>query len=334
MANPVIAEVTRGGRLESRHRGRIVAVDADGAVLFAAGDVDEPTYPRSALKLFQALPLVESGAADAFGFGDRELAVACASHSSAPLHVDAVLSMLGAASLGEGDLRCGAHWPLFRPDDLVAMARDGRTPGRAHNNCSGKHAGFLCVCVHRGWPVADYLAPDSAVQRQVRAVIEALTGVALSADRCGHDGCSAPTYAVPLADFARAFARCGAGRGLDPVRAAAARRLMAASMAEPLMVAGAGRFCTDLMAACRGRAYAKTGAEGVYVAAVPEAGGAVALKCDGGAARAAGVALAAALLRALGEAHDLSAAIAPFARKPVRDWNGAEVGAIRAVDPA
>ena len=333
MANPVIAEVTRGGRLESRHRGRIVVVDADGDVLFAAGDVDEPTYPRSALKLLQALPLVESGAADALGFGDRELALACASHSSEPAHVDAVLSMLGAAGLGEGDLRCGAHWPLFRPDDLVAMARDGRTPGRAHNNCSGKHAGFLCACVHEGWPFADYLAPDSTVQREVRAVIEALTGAALSADRCGHDGCSAPTYAVPLADFARAFARCGAGRGLDPLRAAAARRLMAASMAEPHMVAGTGRMCTRLMAACGGRVYAKTGAEGVYVAAMPEAGIALALKCDDGATRAAEVALAAALLRALGEAHDLSAVIAPFARKPVRDWNGAEVGVIRAVDP-
>lgn len=332
MANPVIAEVTRGNLVESRHRGRVIAVDVDGRVLFSAGDVDEPTYPRSALKLMQALPLVETGAADAFGFGDMELALACASHSSAPVHVETARAMLARAGLDETALQCGAHWPVFAAEDIAAMAARGETPGRAHNNCSGKHAGFLCACVHQSWPIGAYLDAHSEIQRKVRATIEQLAGVALAADRCGHDGCSAPTYAVPLAPLAGAFARLATGRGLEVQRASAARRLMNASMAEPLMVAGQGRFCTGLMTACKGRVYAKTGAEGVYVAAVPEAGIALALKCDDGATRASEVALASGLVRALGADHDLSSVIAPFSRKPVRDWNGAAVGEVRAAD--
>lgn len=333
MANPVIAEVTRGSRVESVHRGRIVAVDADEGVLFAIGDVDTPVYPRSALKLMQALPLVESGAADAFGFGDRELALACASHSSEPAHVDMARAMLSKAGLTQDDLQCGAHWPLFGSGEMVALARSGEEPTRAHNNCSGKHAGFLCTCVHQGFDTGDYLADANGVQRQVRATIEQLTGATLYADRCGLDGCSAPTYALPLVAFARGFARLATGNGLEAARAKAARRLMAACMAEPLMVAGTGRFCTDLMDGCAGRVYVKTGAEGVYVGTVPEEGIALALKCDDGATRAAEVAMAAALVRALGPDHDLTASIASFAVRPVRDWNGLQVGELRAVEP-
>lgn len=333
MANPIIAEVTRGSHVESVHRGRIVAVNADGDLLHAAGDVDEPTFPRSALKLMQALPLVESGAADAFGFGDRELALAGASHSSTSAHVELALSMLGRAGLHEEDLQCGPHWPLFRADDVAAMARSGQRPGRAHNNCSGKHAGFLSVCAHQGEPTSNYLDMAAVIQREIRAIIETLTGAKLESGVCGHDGCSAPTYALPLGRFARAFARLATGVGLEPHRADAARRLMMAAMAEPVMVAGPGRFCTELMMTCPGRIYAKTGAEGVYIAAVPEAGLAIALKCDDGAARASGVALAGALVRVLGVDHPVAGAVAQRVRRPVHDWNGTAVGELRAVDP-
>jgi L-asparaginase II len=281
----------------------------------------------------QALLLVESGAADAFGFGDRELALACASHSSEPAHVDMARAMLSKAGLTQDDLQCGAHWPLFGSGEMVALARSGEEPTRAHNNCSGKHAGFLCTCVHQGFDTGDYLADANGVQRQVRATIEQLTGATLYADRCGLDGCSAPTYALPLVAFARGFARLATGNGLEAARAKAARRLMAACMAEPLMVAGTGRFCTDLMDGCAGRVYVKTGAEGVYVGTVPEEGIALALKCDDGATRAAEVAMAAALVRALGPDHDLTASIASFAVRPVRDWNGLQVGELRAVEP-
>ncbi|MBO6637887.1 MAG: asparaginase [Roseitalea sp.] len=333
MANPVIAEVTRGSRIESIHRGRVVAVDADGRVVFAAGDVEMPVYPRSALKLMQALPLVESGAADAFGLGKRELAFAGASHSSEPVHVETARTMLSKAGLTQDDLQCGAHWPLFGSDAMVKLARSGDAPTRAHNNCSGKHAGFLCTCVHQGIDTGDYLADENDVQRQVRTTIEQLTGATLDADRCGLDGCSAPTYALPLVAFARGFARLAAGNGLEAARARAARRLIEAGMAEPFMVAGTGRFCTGLMAACAGRVYVKTGAEGVYVGAIPEEGIALALKCDDGATRAAEVAIAAALIQALGPVHDLAPTIAPFAERPVHDWNGTPVGELRAVEP-
>ena len=331
MTNPIIAEVTRGPRVESIHRGAVAVVDADGKTVFALGDVEAPVFPRSSLKLLQALPLVESGAADAFGFGDGELALACASHSSEPVHVETASAMLAKVGLSEADLQCGPHWPQHDPEEIVALAVAGQKPGRLHNNCSGKHSGFLSTCVHQNLPTADYLDLGSAIQKQVRADLEQLAGVALGADMCGHDGCSAPAYALPLAPLAHAFAKLATGTGVADSRAAAAKRLMRACMGEPYMTAGKGRLCTDLMKACEGRIYAKTGAEGVYVAVVPEAGIAVALKCDDGAKRAAEVGLIAALMRALGDAHPLADKIAPFARRPVRDWNGNEVGEVRAV---
>jgi L-asparaginase II len=328
MANPVIAEVSRGTRVESVHRGAWAVVDADGRTLAAEGDVETPVFARSALKLMQALPLVESGAAAAFALDVRQLALAGASHSGEPGHVETARAMLAAAGLEEADLGCGPHWPRDVLQAVAVAERQGR-PGRLHNNCSGKHAGFLCTCRHLGQPTRGYLDGQHPLQREIRGIIAALTGTALAGDLCSVDGCSAPTYAVPLAAFAGAFARLATGAGLAAERAAAARALIGAAMAEPWFVAGSGRTCTELMLLEGGRVYAKTGAEGVFIAALPREGLGFAMKCDDGAARAVEVLLAALLARYA--EGGLSAALARHATAPVRDFNGAQVGEVRAV---
>ncbi len=330
MVNPVIAEVTRGARIESVHRGAYAVVDAAGRVVASAGDIETPVFARSALKLMQALPLVESGAAAAAGFGERELALACASHSGEAEHVATARRMLAAAGLGEDALGCGPHWPRRVPD-IVAVANGPGAPSRAHNNCSGKHASFLVTARHLGAPLADYLSPDHPLQAEIRFVIESLSGAPLVGDVCSIDGCSAPTFALPLQNFATAFARLATGEGLAPERAAAARTLMSAAMALPWYTAGTDRLCTALMEAGAGRLYVKTGAEGFYVAALPAEGLAIAAKCDDGAARAVEVLLPALILRHLDAPARVADPIAAMARAAVRDWNGTIVGEVRAV---
>src|SRR5256885_8803884 len=189
MSNPVLVEVLRGALVESRHRGAVAVVDADGASLLALGDVARWVYPRSAVKLLQALPLVESGAAERYGFGDEEIALACASHGGEPAHVEVASRMLARAGLDAAALECGAHWPMYQPA-TQALARSGAAPSALHNNCSGKHAGFLCVACAAGGEHRGYVKAEHLVQREVRAALESLTGVGLSGDQCGMDGCS------------------------------------------------------------------------------------------------------------------------------------------------
>jgi L-asparaginase II len=327
MSNPILVEVLRGTLVESRHTGAVAVVDAGGKPVLALGDVETPIYPRSAVKAFQALPLVESGAADLYGLGPEELALACASHSGELGHVAAAMRMLSAAGLDPSALKCGAHWPIHQPS-AQALARGGGTAGAVHNNCSGKHAGFLCVACATGTDTAHYTEPSHPVQRLVRYTIESLTGVPLAQDDCAIDGCSAPAWALPLVSLARGFARFGTGVGLTADRALAAARLRDACAAHPWHVAGTGRFCTQIMERFGARIFVKTGAEGVYCAALPEQGLGIALKCDDGAGRAAEVMMAATLLRMARSIMDFGG-LEPFARVSLRNWNGIEVGAVR-----
>src|SRR5437763_446099 len=298
MRNPVLVELVRGALTESRHSGAVAVVDADGASVLALGDVTQPIYPRSAVKPLQALPLVESGAADRYGFGDEELALACASHGGEGAHVEVASRMLARAGLDAAALECGAHWPLHQPA-TQALARSGGAPSALHNNCSGKHAGFLCVACAAGVEHRGYVAANHVVQREVRAALESLTGIGLTADVCGVDGCSIPTWGVPLGRLALAFARFGTGRGLAPERAKAAARLRAACAAQPYYVAGSGRFCSEIMQRFGARVLVKTRAEGVFCGALPGEGIGIALKCDDGATRAAEVTMATMIARFL-----------------------------------
>jgi len=303
MANPVLAEATRGSVVESFHRGAFVVVDAKGNVRASAGDIERPVFPRSAVKAIQALPLVETGAADAFGFGAAELALAQASHGGEPAHTALAKSMLERAGLSEAALLCGPQWPSHAPTS-EAMMRRGDERGQIHNNCSGKHAGMLAVAAHGGFDPAGYVEPDHPVQRLVRAALEDLTGAAHAQACCGIDGCSIPTFAVPLKSLALGFARFGTGEGLSDERAAAARKLFEAAVEYPFNVAGTGRFCTLAMTAFGRRALIKTGAEGVFCATLPQMGLGIALKIDDGATRGSEAAMAEILARLVPECAD------------------------------
>ena len=326
--NPVLVEVLRGAVLESAHRGAVAIYGADGKAVWEIGDTDRPVFPRSAVKAIQALPLVETGAADAYGFGERELALACASHSGEPAHVELARSMLAKAGLDETALECGVHWPSSH-EATIALARGGGSPNQLHNNCSGKHSGFLCTCCHAGDAHAGYVKAGHAAQERVREAMQAVTGAAHGEQNRGTDGCSIPTYAVPLKSLARGFARMATGVGFGLVRAKAAKRLLAACMAEPFLVSGTGKADMALMQAAPRRIFAKTGAEGVYCAALPELGLGIALKCDDGAARGAEVMVAAVLAKLLSGDEAVAARLAELANPTIDNRVGAKVGALR-----
>ncbi len=325
MSNPVLVETIRGELVESRHCGAVAVADAAGRLVWALGDVERPVYPRSAVKAMQALVLVESGAADRYGLTDEELALACASHGGEPGHVATAQAMLARAGLDETALRCGSHWPLHQPS-ARELAREGGQASALHNNCSGKHSAFLCAACAIGADVSAYTEPTHPVQREVKAALEHLTGASLPDEVRAVDGCSVPTWAMPLAALARGFARFGSGTAMPPLRARAAARLRAACMAHPWHVAGSGRFCTEAMQALAGRLFVKTGAEGVYGAALPDQGLGIAVKCDDGAGRAAEVMIASAMARFL--APD-GTVLQRFIRPTVRNWNGIETGMLR-----
>ena len=327
-ANPVLAEVWRGSMVESLHRGAAVIAYADGRIEAAWGDIDQPVFPRSAVKPLQAIALVESGAADAFDVNDRELALACASHNGEPVHVETAAAWLERLGLTPGDLECGSHWPLDE-EAARALAAGGGTPDGLHNNCSGKHSGFLTLARHRGWPTAGYVQAEHPVQQTITALLADMYGLDLEAAPLGIDGCSIPTWGVPLENMALAMARFAAADGLAPTRAAAVRRIAQAMARHPYLVAGRGRFNTALLEACAGRVIAKVGAEGSYIAALPGRGIGIAVKCDDGAKRAAQVVMTALLSRtgALDDTarHRLAAAHPPA----LYNANRIETGEIR-----
>jgi len=337
MTQPVLVELWRGDIVESFHRGAFAVVDADGGVLRQGGDIDRPVYARSAVKALQALPLVASGAAERFGLVDAELALACASHGGQPEHVATATSMLAKAGLDVDVLECGTHWPS---NELAsrALAASGQAPCPLHNNCSGKHSGFACLGAlmagdadrARGL-LRGYVEPEHPVMREISASLESATGTRLADAPRATDGCSIPTFGIPLRALAHAFARLGTGTGLTPERARAAARLREAVAAAPLMVAGTCRLDTRLMEHFGARVFCKVGAEGVYCATLPELGVGIALKMDdGNTARAAEVAIVA-LVEALLPLDDADrAVVAPLRDVALTNWNGRVVGRLAA----
>lgn len=278
MTGPLRAEVRRGPLVESRHVVHAVVADADGVVLRSWGDTERMTHPRSAIKSWQALPLVESGAADAFELSPVELALACASHNGETAHVAAVDAWLRRIGCTHVDLECGAQ--------------DGRVSTAAANNCSGKHAGFLTLARHLGVPTAGYVAADHPVQQLVTEAVAAAHGVDIDPALAGTDGCGIPVHPVPLRTIATAGARLGfPPGGWEPARRDAVRRLVAATVAEPWYVAGTGRLCTELLEQGQGSVLVKVGAEGVQLAALPRLGLGIALKVEDGDRAASEVAL-------------------------------------------
>jgi len=321
MTNPILVEVTRGAMVESVHRGSLAIMDTSGALRLALGDIESPVYSRSSLKPMQAMPLVESGAADAFGLSDEEIALACASHSGEPMHTTRVAAWLARVGLGESDLACGAHASRYEPV-AEAMIRRGEKPTRLFNNCSGKHTGFLTVARH--WDIATkgYEQPNHPVQRAVATSLSELCDAGELP--FGIDGCAAPNFATSLTQFARAAARMAAPDKLENQRAKAARRIVAAMIAHPELVSGTGRVCAILMRASKGRAAIKAGAEGFYAGWIPETGLGIAIKIDDGAGLAAETVIAA-LLDTL-KLLDDSQAAQVILRAPILNTRGDVVG--------
>ncbi len=293
-------QVTRGDLVESRHQLSIAVADPAGRIVASSGDPQLVTFWRSSAKFFQAVPLVAEGGADALGVTQEELALVCASHNGEDRHADVARALLARCGAGEDDLVCGPHSSL---SDAVAkaMAKRGERPTRLHNNCSGKHAGMIAAARHAGWDSAGYHAPAHPVQRRCHDEVSRWTGLHVDDIPHGTDGCGVPSFALPLAAMATAYARLAAAAAGDDVpdvpaaSLAGMRRLVAAVRAHPFLLAGTGRLDTELLEATQGRVLAKIGAEGVYSAALFEARLGVAFKVEDGALRALGPALLAVL---------------------------------------
>lgn len=278
----VMVHVLRGGLVESMHRGDLAVVDWQGRLLFFAGEPEgKVTFLRSSAKPIQALPIVESGAADRFGFSDEELAVTCASHSGEARHVATVRRILEKIGLSEADLQCGSHWPLDL-STTQAMLRRGEEISEVHCNCSGKHSGMLALCRHFGWDVDSYTSPDHPLQQMLLHKVSEVSTVAAADIALGVDGCGVPVHGMSVYHMALAFARLAKPVDLPAVTQAAVARITQAMTREPFMVAGTNRFCTELMRVGRGAIFSKGGAEGVYCVGVPARGIGVAMKTEDG----------------------------------------------------
>lgn len=286
-----MVELWRGGLLESTHRGHAVICDRSGQIVKSWGDPGRVIFSRSSCKMLQALPLLESGAADAVGLTDAHIALACASHQGEALHVDMARRWLADLGLSDADLRCGSHEPYDRSErDRLIVGH--KAPCQLHNNCSGKHSGFLTVTKHlKAGP--EYVQLDHPLQVAVKAAFDEVTDE--SSAGYGIDGCSAPNFAGTIGALARGMAAFAAATESGTIRQRAMHRLTRSMAAYPELVAGQGRACTELMRAMQGKVAVKTGAEAVFVAIIPEKQLGVAIKIEDGNSRAAEAALVAIL---------------------------------------
>ncbi len=324
----------RGDEIESFHAVVAAVVDAGGRILARQGDPARRAWLRSSAKPIQLLPLVEEGLVERFGFAEEELAVMTASHDGESIHIEAVRSILAKAGLEESMLRCGAH----EPGNAAAaeeLRRRGERPAAIHNNCSGKHAGMLAACRALGWHLDSYLAPDHPLQLRIWRTLAELAGMAPEEIGRSVDGCGAVTFAMPVAAMARAWgALATADARRETSREKAVARIFDAMAAHPDHVGGTGRLDSDVLRHAGDRLIVKTGAEGVYCAALrgPRGEGprALALKVVDGARRAQGPALLA-LLEELGEI-DVSRdpALESHARPTLTNCSGTPIGRIDA----
>ncbi|WP_323005916.1 asparaginase [Pseudorhodobacter sp.] len=323
MAEPVaMAELWRGGQLESTHLGHAVICGADGSIEQAWGDPAAVIFPRSSCKMVQALPLMESGAGR--NLTAKQLGLVCASHNGAAIHTQAVAAWLADLGLAEADLRCGSHEPKDRAERDRLIKTD-ESPCQLHNNCSGKHAGFLMLNSHLGGH-ADYIEVDHPVQLAIKAAHEEVTGEQSAG--YGIDGCSAPNYSTSVHGLARAMAFFATAKEGAGARQDAAYRLSRGMMTHPEMVAGEGRACTVLMRAMGGKVAIKTGAEAVFVGIIPELQKGIALKITDGSTRGAELAICALLVK-LGVLDAESAAARQYLNTTERNWRGFETGTLR-----
>lgn len=329
MAKPAVVEVYRGDLVESRHLVSAVVCDSDGEIVASAGDVESLIYPRSSLKAIQAVPLFLSGAVERYQLNSEDLALACSSHNGEWVHVTGVRSMLRKAGLSQDYLQCGPQWPRT-DEDRARLTLDNQSPKPIHNNCSGKHAGFLCAAMASNLSTDGYLDPDHGVQVQVRDVIKQFSQ--WEADEevpWSIDGCSAPTAVMPLKILAQSFARWITGKDIPEEFAYAAKELHKAVVSQPLMVAGSGSFDTEALSFLGHRAYLKCGAEGVYAGGISENGFGFALKCHDGSTRGAEVAAAALIAQFVPMTSGEQSRFQVFTNRSINTRNNEPVGSIK-----
>lgn len=323
-----LAEVTRGGQVESLHFGAVAVVNTRGELLYHAGDPHFLTFTRSTLKPFQVIPFMRDGGPAHFGYGSREIALMCASHSGAAMHVDIVQAMLHKAGCDERHLRCGCHVPIqYGAEEKQPPAEV--TFNQLHHNCSGKHAGFLAYCVQHGQETDSYIDPAHPLQREIRRCVAEVARVPESNLKAGIDGCSAPNYAMPLSHLALAYARLAQGSA-DPELGSILGVLSHAMTSHPELVSGIGRGDLAFMQTAPGDWVAKGGAEAVQAIGVRSAGLGIALKVADGNARALYPA-AVAVLQQLGLIAAVDATpLAPWLRPEISNFRGLHTGHIRA----
>ncbi len=324
--NPVLVRVWRGARVESQHRGSWVLCDADGTVVDGMGSWRVPIFARSSVKSLQALPLLETGAAEHFGFDDAEIALALSSHNAEAMHTDGVRAILARLGLDVDALQCGAQAP-GDPEVRNALRDAHERPTALHNNCSGKHAGFLALAQHLGADPARYLDVASPTQQLVRKAVLEMTGLADADMYTAIDGCSAPTFQMPLSALATSFARVSNPDGLKPERRAACERMLDSVAANPAMIAGTHRrICTDIARVSGGRLFPKIGGEAVYAIGVRGSDRALAIKVDDGNYRGMHPVIVELLRRFDFAKSDELAALEAWEEKRISNWAGREVG--------
>lgn len=279
--NPVLVEVRRGDLVESFHRGVICVVDQNGEIVHGVGDVNQIAYPRSAMKYFQHLPLLISGAFEKLNLTLKDLAVMCGSHNGESIHQSVVLDILEGLELRESDLKCGAQSPTLKKD-LHLLIKSDKDPSQLHNNCSGKHAGFLAYCKANGWDTTSYLSPEHPLQLEIKKYVSMFYETPENELHVGVDGCSAPIFGMSIYKQAIAYKNLIANNFGDSKIDEACAKIVNAVTTYPELVAGTQRYCTDLMKVTNGRIIGKTGADGIYCLSIPEKKWGIAIKIDDG----------------------------------------------------
>jgi L-asparaginase II len=333
-AEPLV-EVTRGGITESRHRGHVVAVESDGTITAYLGAPETVTYLRSSAKPHQAIPLVASGAAGRFGFTEKEIALACASHSGEPIHTEVVASMLQKIGLGPEALKCGVHEP-FSSEAARRLREKGEAPNVLQNNCSGKHAGMLALALHLGAPIDTYDEPTNPVQLAIGKTVSIFSGIAIEDIAVGTDGCGVPVFGITVKAMSLMYARLVEPPAeFDEQTRNACARIVSAMTAYPELIGGTSdRLDTEIMRAAAGRLVSKVGAEGVYTVGVlpcedwPRGLG-LAVKIEDGDDHRARPTVVIESLRQLGIlANESLEAVSRYAFFPVRNRRGEVVGEV------
>ncbi|MFL6468709.1 MAG: asparaginase [Pyrinomonadaceae bacterium] len=332
METPILAKVVRGETTESLHRGHLIVLDGDGERLITIGDPQTITYFRSACKPFQALPFITSGAAEEFGFTEDEIALACASHSGEPIHVEIVARMLEKIGLDESDLQCGAHLP-FNEKESERLLRSNAEITQLHNNCSGKHAAMLAFATRINADTDRYLLQRSPVQQAILKTISIFCEVPKDGIVIGIDGCCAPNFAMPLMAMARGFLNLVAPQEdfADAVVRSAAAKIVSAMLKYPELIGGSERLDTMLMKAAPGKLISKVGADGVWLCGIlpcekyPK-GLAIAIKIEDGDDKRARPVVAVEVLKKLGVL--LPDELAELSPMPIKNRRGDVVGRV------